>query len=107
MNFRFSHKQDEEGYHKAIEEGRSWTVLDIWFAEDTEGQLYWEIETDTWHPDKEPIWEVTAHGHGEGKGHDKFEQLIKDKQPDEYFCSTYPDGSMNPGVYSKWGEEKA
>jgi hypothetical protein len=104
MNFNFSHKHDEEGYRKAIEEGRTWIVLDIWFAEDTEGRLYWEVESDKWFSNKDPLWEVLAYGHGEGKGRDKFEELIKEMQPDEYFCSTYPDGDMNPEVYSKWDE---
>ena len=106
MNFRFSHKQDEEGFNKAMEEeGRVWRVVDIWFAEDSEGQLYWEIESDKWTSDKEPLWEVIACGQGEGKGHDKFEELIKEMQPDEYFCSTYPDGEMNTECYCKWGDE--
>jgi len=103
-NFNFSHKQDPVGFDKAMEEkDRTWRVLDIWFAKDTEGRLYWEIEQDKWMPDKEPLWEVLAHGHGEGKGHDKFKELIKEMQPDEYFCSTYPDGSLNEECYSKWG----
>ena len=98
----------EEGFNKAMEEeGRAWRVLDLWFAEDTEGRIYWEIEQDKWTSDKEPLWEVLAHGHGVYQGIDKFEQLIRENQPDEYFCSTYPDGEMNPECYSKWDEDKA
>jgi hypothetical protein len=80
---------NEEGFKKAMKEGKTWTCLDCQLSENEDGECYWEIDK-TVFENKDGTTEQLAFGHDD----DSLEtvtkiwnNLIKKYNPDEYFVN--------------------
>ena len=93
---------NEEGFKKAMEEGKTWTTLDCQLSETEENSWYFEIEKTIFH-DKDGTTEQLAFGDDDdslevvGK---IWENFIEKYSPDEYFVDqhnlTEPTGPWAP-----------
>jgi hypothetical protein len=91
---------NEEGFKKAMDEGKTWITLDCQISETEDNRWYWEIDKNTFYGNH-PNWlKEGKYGDTErlasGEDDDNlavvkniWENLIKKHNPDEYFVDQH------------------
>ena len=83
---------NEEGFKKAMKEGKTWTTLDCMISEIEDGRWYWEIDKSVFDGKRTALHEDLAFGED---GDDLavvgkiWDNLIEKYSPDEYFVDQH------------------
>ena len=83
---------NEEGFKKAMNEGKTWTTLDCSLTEMQDGSWYFEIDKTvffTQNGKKDGRSENLVTGEGRRKCETIWNQLVDSLKPDEYFVEQY------------------
>lgn len=78
---------NDEGFKKAMDEGKVWVTLQVELTELKNGKWYWEIEKSVF-KDNDASWDALAHGTDDASFETVsqiWENFIKKNNPDECF----------------------